>query len=456
MSLLMIDPEVAILEAGDLPGPAEYDPLHELGRDALKYSLRGRLNSKDPDACFYPGPGEYKAYPDIGEDAVKYSLLPRLADPVDPHAEEPGPGHYKVSREPGRDAPKYSLYSRRDPAVNRNPGPGTYDPDLSPVSHAQPKYSMGKRTGPVEKVINSTPGPGAHNVRPTIGKGSQGIGSQNITLKGRFLPPKQHYPSPGPAQYTIDKSKQAFKAAPAYSMPKHQVKPPVQDDQPGPGTYDLGTTLGKSTAKTIKGRIDYSPNQGYTPGPGAYRMQRIFAKHCPKMAIHLPLKHRPYNDSPGPAAYDMKRDLGGDGPKYSLGGRTAIPRPKAVSPGPVYLPEVKSRGPSFSMRSSKSMPNLDPTADNPGPGHYEPKLRRAPSFTIARRPEERPRLFEDPPTPGPASYSPPSCFTTGPSFSMGGRHSRSKSRLRRTLSMKSIPHRITPLADRNLAKNATC
>ncbi|GKT34401.1 SHIPPO 1-like protein [Aduncisulcus paluster] len=155
---------------------------------------------------------------------------------------------------------------------------------------------------------------------------------------------------------------------------------------PGVGTYDLGTTIGRSPAYTLKGGRRLGKNQ-LTPGPGTYEPSPA-AGRGPSYTLKPKLKERGAgNDTPGPATYSLEQNLSATAPSFSFKG-IAKKDAKSSSIGPGAYDnhlygalDQSSRG--FSMKARTDVRHGD--LDSPGPGAYRPHSssdRRAPCYSM--------------------------------------------------------------------------
>ena len=244
----------------------------------------------------------------------------------------------------------------------------------------------------------------------------------------------------GPSDYFVT-SPRAEEAGPSYSLAK-RLPPPlaveqaVNKDSPGPGTYDIGTTIGKAQAKSISSRHKENPKH-FVPSPNMYVLQNeILNKATAKMTyrpfdpeekphpapnnytvMNMNLKKAPAysirtqtkpafpdilnypliaqkHSTPGPGAYQNKSNLlaRNDKPKFSMGKRPKTPRNEVPGPNHYknlnrYRPDAKN-SPAFSMGSRRELLNKK---DTPGPAAYYPQPgvrgRAEGGYSMSKRPK---------------------------------------------------------------------
>lgn len=178
-----------------------------------------------------PGPSDYTTSGDLIWNNKHSTLKSRGNSYFDEEAAKTctviGPAKYNVEHQLGKDGPKYSIAHKQLPVIYTGP----------PNSIVQPADTHGFQT----------PGP---NYRPNSGYWKRGpeksFGSaRNISYNE----------NPGPGDYCIRDPASGF----SYSFgtklpPPPSVKRTTNTDSPGPGAYNLGTTIGTSTSVTISGR----------------------------------------------------------------------------------------------------------------------------------------------------------------------------------------------------------
>jgi hypothetical protein len=93
----------------------------------------------------------------------------------------------------------------------------------------------------------------------------------------------------------------------------------TSQNSPGPGTYDLGTTIGKSRSVSLKGR-NFASLKQETPGPGAYEDPRRLGDTAPKYSLSGRIEFTSKVQQPGPGAYNHHyNNLGKSGVSHVFG-----------------------------------------------------------------------------------------------------------------------------------------
>ena len=136
-----------------------------------------------------------------------------------------------------------------------------------------------------------------------------------------------------------------------------------------------------------RSREPVKTDSAYTPGPGSYKFSYRTRKG-PSWGMGsssrgtLGLK----SDSPGPGAYSIKPYS--RGPKFSMRFKPNSSlelRNRSRSPGPIYLPKIRSGSPKFSIQGKYHFKkNL--MSDTPGPEYNinTKNMRRAPAYSFTR------------------------------------------------------------------------
>ena len=166
-----------------------------------------------------------------------------------------------------------------------------------------------------------------------------------------------------------------FNHVPAWGFGSSPSREPIKtDSSPGPGSY----------------KFSYRARKGPSWGMGSSNRGTIGLK----------------SDSPGPGAYSIKSYS--RGPKFSMRFKpnsSSELRNRSRSPGPIYLPKIRSGSPKYSMQGKyKYKKNL--ISDTPGPDYNigTKNLRKAPAYTFSHAKtevEENRKGFG----PGPGQYN---------------------------------------------------
>ena len=178
-----------------IPGPGAYDIKHVYSTPAFALGSGARSNFIKPGDN--PGPGAYN--PTLSKLPKGKSIRNGLRPNIVSGNNNPGPGEYKSSNIEIGDGLKLSMQGRKlDAKFNDNPGPGQYNPSINYV-----------RSDPVSVNI--------------------GTGLRNSELRS------QRNRVPGPGEYNSVKRDNA----PTWSFPRDPRSKIVEDDEPGPGYYDI-------------------------------------------------------------------------------------------------------------------------------------------------------------------------------------------------------------------------
>jgi len=186
----------------------------------------------------------------------------------------PGPGNYNNTN-PEKDKfstnPKWSIASgmRDGKEWATFPGPGQYTPAMCDRTML-PKWSSGSETRLHEIKQRGGPGPGAYETRGNL----EGL---QFSVCSRPEAGARRSGTPGPGSYKPSFD-QIFHSPCKPSFGSSNRSELAQSKTPGPGQYELPTTLcgnfaTRSSAKySIAGKYR-SPGTDQTPGPGASATQ---------------------------------------------------------------------------------------------------------------------------------------------------------------------------------------
>lgn len=241
-----------------------------------------------------------------------------------------------------------------------SPGPGAYTYDSMGKKGG---FALGKATRGGGR-YEDAPGPGQYN-----GGQSAFDTRKGPSLKGRYSM-KSKFDSPGPGSYAYEKDP-TRSSAPAFRMGgRHNTNGDASN--PGP-QYDPRIDVVRSRAPAAGfGKAGRGGNKfSDSPGPGNYNMNTSLGKKGFKMGG----KNYGKNggpDAPGPGAYQYRSTLESRGPKMGGASRSGGNR-NSMGPGPgAYSYEDKNNGgAAFGKDARGKMSKLD----GPGPGNYD-----APSF----------------------------------------------------------------------------
>ncbi|XP_065066592.1 uncharacterized protein LOC135692413 isoform X1 [Rhopilema esculentum] len=387
------------------PGPSDYSPKVGLSKpSAPHYSIVGK--TKHNQEQNFPGPSKYQT----GTDLIWKN---------------------KTITVKGKGTMVSVKQDRGD--WDESVGPATYYVKHGNLGSAAPKHAIGMKgvfcSGPPDSLVQpvdtrgfSTPGPAEYHPK---------LAYWGDRMEKSFgLSPKKREPKslPGPAEYNISRDRTH---GPSYSFGTRLKENIVTGSHtPGPGAYQIGTTIGKSVAKSIAGRQIFKNNDN-RPSPNTYILPSSFGK-----TNMLTMTYRPFETaveaSPGPAEYEPRNENLRKGPEFTCGRRCRLSYPDVLH----HWDQARNLNPDVSPLSYN--PNRDfskndkPTysigkrfkeknADSPGPASYnvsvakQQKGTKQPSFSIGKRIEKN--IVKD--GPGPAAYYPEPKIN-GPSYSMSG------------------------------------
>ena len=218
----------------------------------------------------------------------------------------PGPGAYNIASSLAVSPNLGAGFTRakRDPLSGKAdaPGPGAYDPNASIGLRASPQaFISGHHAYPGPK-DSALPGPGSYSLPDTL---SQSVGRGFARAQRQGLHNK--FEAPGPGSYSP--SYPGLKTSPKAPITGHHAYPSASTSSPGPGSYDIKSSLHVCT------------------GPGCHCRGRSFSKGPRGASLGT-------RDSPGPGQYDT---VSKDGkPGVSMKGKYGTKRPddNAFIPGP--------------------------------------------------------------------------------------------------------------------------
>lgn len=199
-------------------------------------------------------------------------------------------------------------------------------PLLNTLSNVKgsPKWSFKGKPADGHKI--DTPGPGSY----ASSESSKYSKSPSHGFGGAPRDSNNKNAQPGPGQYQPEdpnntSSKYGFGTSNRKGAPRRQ-------DQPGPGSYNLGDTVGSGPGYSVAGRRE-TKSDSHTPGPGAYQPAAEGCdKKSPQWGFGTADREVKVNGiSPGPGAY--RADAKKEGPQYSFRGRSEAARINST-PGP--------------------------------------------------------------------------------------------------------------------------
>ena len=342
----------------DNPGPGAYSIPLDI-QDGPKYSIKTKFNlTDDKKRNNFPGPGAYK--PMYQSRSYFYSFGIKHKNRNKNREYTPGPGNYEVRREKDMVMPSY-LFGK-EKRENQNvkdkiyvPGPGSYNSNKDKILIRNPIYTFGARLKG-RNYHTLTPGPGAYNFKPLIGR--EGVKStMGLKLNKTIAQGKN---TPGPGAYR--ESKINF----------YKKKPPY-------------AKLGKSKRSEI---VKINTN----PGPGQYSFiesEKYTKIKSPSWKMGTSIrKSLSQNDVsfPGVGKYTISGTPGANAPKFSMGMKNFLFKFKNDVPGPgqykVMNSNIYNRAPSWKMGILIKDSELRKTIreDFPGPGKYDSFIDKSDSI----------------------------------------------------------------------------
>ncbi|KAK3102470.1 hypothetical protein FSP39_011591 [Pinctada imbricata] len=391
-------------ERDPTPSGANYFPRIGFTKPSLpQYSIAGKRKTRSGNDN--PGPADYSTSGDLTWNNKVFKLKGRPTSHFDEQAKRyctvNGPSYNVRYGQVGRHGQKFSIAQKQHSNVYTGP------PDHS--------------TQPCDSHGFDTPGP---NYRP---------GSSQVDRGPKYsfgiARTQSSSANPGPADYDLNTSRRG----PSYSFGTKLPPPPavqrtVNKDSPSPNTYNIGTTIGRTTSVVIGERAPEPKPKLDSPSPAAY-----FTRDIMKNKRATTLAYRWFDTDepahPGPADYTITKANLTRTPMFSNRQKTNPSYPDSLN----YTPrDVDERPGPGEYDVTKTFDNNDApaykiaqklnnrTSDNPAPNAYEYEKRSqkdAPAFSMGKR-------FEIPDSrvsPGPASYTPQKQDSNNPKYSMTSR-----------------------------------
>lgn len=390
----------------DMPGPGSYNPSISKFENSPNYKI-GTSSRTDFLVSSAPGPGSYETKSSISRShapKIGTSKRPPLNDPI----QTPGPGTYEL-RSSLIEGPKYTMTGRKSNSKSDGlPGPGHYNQSFNDTitKEKAPAYRMGSASRVERPSSAYVPGPGNYDSPKGKSGPSWGFGTQS--RENIF---KIDIPGPGTYEIptTLDRK--------AYSMTGRKHDTSIAE-VPGPGTYNPGSDRNKSPAWSMgkTGRIDFTNNKKDVPGPGTYSPKNELGKNTPVFGSSTREGFYSTDRSPGPGHYDVK--VTKESPSYSIRPRTATTR-KKDTPGPgQYNPSVSYYEYKWSIGKEQKGLNysLSKSASVPGPGYYDvSKGLGGPKWGFGT--STRDKNKKDP-NPGPGAYNLFSTISNLPNYAL--------------------------------------
>jgi hypothetical protein len=295
---------------------------------------------------------------------------------------------------------------------NDMPGPGNYD--LSNINKGKEiSFGHGQRDNNLEKQTRGNPGPGTYTSPSFVGKDSQGK-----TIAGRVKDRKLD-DNPGPGTYHSPEKRNG----PAFSLLGHRTDDPIMKEKasmPSPGCYDPNDSLTKNKSPNVafgnRPKVSDLKGDG-APGPGQYQLKTTLGG--PNVHIGEKIAERVYDRAPGPGTYEQKNNPNHKAaPSFSISGVTGeqhMPTRGMPGPGTYESPErLNDTGFKFGSEQRKGLASKH---EAPGPGQYSIPSRvgnEGKSVLMAGRHEIKQNTNQV----GPGQYQLQSTLK-GPQYSMG-------------------------------------
>lgn len=229
------------------PGPGNYNPDYKKSND-FKYTMRIRPNSA-ASLMNNPGPGAYNLRK-IDSDLLKthsykFGTETKHKEPNFTYIKSPGPGNYDYDRAKVTSAaPKFSFGKelRGDNSRARTPGPGQYEAKKI-MGNDGPKIGMSFHR-PLSQMGNKNPGPGTYQPNLTNKNKSP---EYRIGTSKREIVDKETRLKPGPGTYYPDKVEYVKNKAPQWKMGTEERGAMNKSlmNNPGPGNYEYKKTVGE-------------------------------------------------------------------------------------------------------------------------------------------------------------------------------------------------------------------
>ena len=369
---------ISLIKTGG-PGPGQYSIPYCFPRGP-KYTISSKSGFIDKSKSFCsPGPGAYDPHQDSG--VPKYTM--RIKHFRSKSDVTPGPGNYDIRKESSLIVPSYRFGNEKKDGLNLTqtkfvPGPGNYEFNADILNKTMPKFSFGKeKRKPAKRSV--TPGPGSYNYKEFIGKEAP-----KISISSKYRDDNKEMKNvPGPGQYDQTNSNFYKVKPPSYKIgtAKRDSIYRFRDTSPGPGQYRPDTSSRQIRAKTpswvigTSKRPPLNPVDKYVPGVGNYNISKGIG-NGPKYTMVGRTYYGGFrNNNPGPGQYDngSMNNLRKN-PSWKIGtGNRDDALKKAIReniPGPGMYDTNKStdNGPQYIFGREKRGDDLK--SDVPGPGQY--------------------------------------------------------------------------------------
>eukprot|EP00928_Gymnodinium_smaydae_P053541 TRINITY_DN37510_c0_g1_i1.p1 TRINITY_DN37510_c0_g1~~TRINITY_DN37510_c0_g1_i1.p1 ORF type:complete len:244 (+),score=16.72 TRINITY_DN37510_c0_g1_i1:167-898(+) len=193
------------------------------------------------------------------------------------NAEGPGPGAYTTpntdvtSRFKKQPNHAFGTTQRETFDKHRVPGPGAYT-DKRGFGNAGQSYSLTPRRPARGKEQKDYPGPGAHDLKSTIG-----AGPKFTAISRRILDKKDHVPGPGEYEQVDNPVAEKNPSWGFGTASRPDTASRSNHATPGPGDYITASAVGEGPKYSMQARrVGQRPAP--SPGPGAHGGQyTVFA-----------------------------------------------------------------------------------------------------------------------------------------------------------------------------------
>ena len=353
------------VKASDVPGPGSYQATSSLSRQAFSMSGR-RQASRQAEV---PGPGAYQPSSTLAFDSSpRFKMGTSSRTDLAGRREGPGPGAYSLTAR--SEGPQFSMKGRPQSASrDQLPGPGAYNTSFANKERPQSAWIGSSSRKDLRSDSQQFPGPGAYSA--TLGQASPQWKFGNGARKAQAA---ESNPGPGSYQLQSTLSKQGFSIG-------SRVKPKSVDQSPGPGAYSHQQGSGTATYRcgTAK-RLDFGLKESAGPGPGAYSaVSKSFAgavfSKSPRRGLNSSM------DTPGPGSYMYKPTHSGSG--WTIAGRYKR-KPGDEVPGPgMYNPKKKGDAPHWGFGTGRRTSSA--RDESPGPAAYNvgSTIANLPNYALA-------------------------------------------------------------------------
>lgn len=254
------------------PGPGAYQVPSSIG-NGHKFSMKARVFPKDGPENAGPGPSSYMPNYDAVLAVKRASVLHQRIDLPDGGTKNqtPGPGRYEVLHK--LDGNAISLHGR--PKIpdggERSPGPARYDVPSSFGRDAK-KFTIRSRLDPKAE----SKGAPYLLLKSTIGDGPK------ATFHAR-VPERKPEITTGPSYVGPPLGSDSLKFSFGNRRPDMRSKSSM--DVPGPGQYQIKSTIGEGRKSTLHGRNDPPRDKDISPGPAQYAPNYMVDKPTRKTEI---------------------------------------------------------------------------------------------------------------------------------------------------------------------------